>query len=178
MLFKKILWKEKPPRINRSKLMLDRNKGGLGLPDVYKYYNAFNARYPLTWAYKREHNHTAWENIEQDILLMNKCPLSLKSLWNFPKYQEYMKNPILQFSCKIASILHNTVDFDGMKSPQTPLWNNGRFFNNGKPFSNKEWETKGINNISDLLDDAHQMRSFQQLKDKFSLSNKDFLVYL
>lgn len=53
---------EKPPRINHSKLMLDRNKGGLGFPDIYKYYIAFNARYPQKWAYKRKHNHTPWEN--------------------------------------------------------------------------------------------------------------------
>ncbi len=52
-LFSHFLWKGKKPRISLKKSFLPRNRGGLGIPDVYVYYLSYNGVYPLSWAYKK-----------------------------------------------------------------------------------------------------------------------------
>lgn len=49
-VFSAFIWDGKRARISMNKLCQDREKGGLGLPNLEKYYIAVNSRYPL-WAY-------------------------------------------------------------------------------------------------------------------------------
>uniref|UniRef100_A0A665TEM0 Reverse transcriptase domain-containing protein n=1 Tax=Echeneis naucrates TaxID=173247 RepID=A0A665TEM0_ECHNA len=55
-MFSSFLWNNKMPRFNWKKLSLPRDKGGLGIPDLYSYYLSFNARYSITWGYKKMRN--------------------------------------------------------------------------------------------------------------------------
>uniref|UniRef100_A0A668AZ50 Reverse transcriptase domain-containing protein n=1 Tax=Myripristis murdjan TaxID=586833 RepID=A0A668AZ50_9TELE len=66
-LFIMFLWGDKKPRISLSKLVRHRNKGGLGIPDIYTYYLAFNGKYPLLWAYYEHHEDTTQSEEQPDI---------------------------------------------------------------------------------------------------------------
>ncbi len=82
-LFRNFIW-NKTPRVNIKNLYMDRGLGGLGLPNVYKYYIAFNVRYPLKWGYGAESRDTSWESIEQEVLDMQNDKLSLLGMWYTP----------------------------------------------------------------------------------------------
>lgn len=60
-MFVSFLWRDKKPRINQKKLSMPRDRGGLGIPDVYLYYIAFNARYPLIWGFKKDRKKGSWD---------------------------------------------------------------------------------------------------------------------
>ena len=65
-LFISFLWHNKKPRIAYRKLIIPRDKGGLGAPDLYQYYLAYNAKYLLAWAYESDnHPPSSWEWIEK-----------------------------------------------------------------------------------------------------------------
>lgn len=63
-IFNGFLWNYKKPRISQKKITKPRSSGGIGLPDIYQYYIAFNARYPLQWAYGTERLIGSWEWLE------------------------------------------------------------------------------------------------------------------
>uniref|UniRef100_A0A668ALJ7 Reverse transcriptase domain-containing protein n=1 Tax=Myripristis murdjan TaxID=586833 RepID=A0A668ALJ7_9TELE len=52
-MFSSFLWNNKKPRINWKKLSLPRDKGGLGIPDVYLYY--LKSRDKGSWDWLEEH---------------------------------------------------------------------------------------------------------------------------
>lgn len=81
-----------------KKLRMPKEKCGMGVPSIYMYYLAFNARYPLTWGYC-ENNTTmpgSWEWTEKCVLKEYNKTISLKSLWYNPKFQAKSKNVRLQ----------------------------------------------------------------------------------
>ena len=70
-LFTQFLWNNKKPRIAYNKLIIPRSMGGLGVPDIYQYYLSFNAKYPLSWAYKSDFPIGSWQWLEQSIMPVN-----------------------------------------------------------------------------------------------------------
>ncbi len=80
-LLTKLLWRNKKPRISFNNLKICRKKGGLGIPDIYAYYLAFIAKYPMFWAYydgQCEIGRLSW--LEQKTVLESKKESSLSSL--------------------------------------------------------------------------------------------------
>lgn len=77
-MFSPFQWNNKNPRTNQKKLSLPRDKGGLGIPDVYLYYLAFNARYSLTWGYR---DRGSWDWLEDQLVKGKFKFTSLSSLW-------------------------------------------------------------------------------------------------
>ena len=59
---------------------------------------------------------------------------------------------------------------------QMVLFNNREILINGKPFFIKEWFSKGIIGISDLLDEQGQLLSYQAFKTKYKYKT-NFLNY-
>lgn len=59
-IFSIFLWKNKTLRINQKIVIMLRGRGGLGVPDVYLNYLAFNARYPLIWVYDKRIDNGSW----------------------------------------------------------------------------------------------------------------------
>jgi len=59
---------------------------------------------------------------------------------------------------------------------QMVLFNNREILINGKPFYMKEWFSKGIITISDLLDEQGQLLSYQAFKTKYKCKT-NFLNY-
>lgn len=84
VLFRNFIWNNKTPRVSVKNMYVDRELGGLDIPNVYKYYIAFNARYPLKWGYRVDLRDTSWESIQQEALDMHKGKLSLQGMWCAP----------------------------------------------------------------------------------------------
>lgn len=93
-LFREFIWNNKTPRVSCNNLCVDKEKGGLGLLNVYKYYIAFNSRYPLKWGYGFESRDTKWESIEQEALDMLKDKVSLQGLW-YGSICKNLDNPLI-----------------------------------------------------------------------------------
>lgn len=104
--FSIFLWKENRPRISLRKLSIPRKRGGLGVPDIYTYYLALNAQYPLSWAYKKDTSTIgSWSWLEHRIVVDACKNISLASFWYKPKYDKRIQNSLIHFSCEIAQVI-------------------------------------------------------------------------
>ncbi len=51
-----------------------RSKGGLGVPDLYLYYLAYNTRFAIAWGYSAKTWKPNWDWLEEQIIKdHNKC---------------------------------------------------------------------------------------------------------
>ena len=57
-----------------------RSSGGIGLPDIYQYYIAFNSQYPLQWAYNTERQIGSLEWLEEQLISKYNMELTLAHL--------------------------------------------------------------------------------------------------
>lgn len=176
VIFSRFIWNNKTPRISRKNLYIERDKGGLGLPNVYKYYIAFNSRYPLKWGYGSESRDDGklWNRRYYEL----KNKVTLQGLWYAPLCKN-IDNPLISFSCSIAKILQNLINLKVSNSPNVPLWNNYRFTLDNKPLRNEAWETKGIRTLKDMINPHdRKLQTFAQLKAAYGVENKDYLKYM
>ena len=174
-LFTKFLWRNKKPRISLKKLTMNRNEGGLGIPDIYDYYLAFNIKYPMLWAYHEQCEVGSWLWLEQNIV--NECKkdcISLSSLWYCTKLKTNIKNPIVNFSCEITKITHKKCAINGLMFPSCPLWENPLVTAGGKTLYNKKWKAHHITNLGQIVKQG-KIISFNEIKTKFALNNTCFL---
>uniref|UniRef100_A0A8C6TC84 Reverse transcriptase n=1 Tax=Neogobius melanostomus TaxID=47308 RepID=A0A8C6TC84_9GOBI len=176
--FTTFLWKEKRSRISLRKLSIPRKSGGLGVPDMYTYYLALNAQYPLTWAYKKDPCEIgSWSWLEQKVVLDTCKNISIASFWYKPKCDKRIQNPIIKFSCEIAQAIHKRLKINGLSLPSCPIWNNLLFTAGGQPLANDSWKNKNIRTLGQILHGAEIM-PFQQLKTIFNLSDTHFFQYM
>uniref|UniRef100_A0A668APH5 Reverse transcriptase zinc-binding domain-containing protein n=1 Tax=Myripristis murdjan TaxID=586833 RepID=A0A668APH5_9TELE len=173
-LFTKFLWRNNKPRISLSKLTLSREKGGLGIPDIYDYYLAFNGKYPMSWAYHEHCVVGSWLWLEKNIIYDCKKDISLSSLWYAPKTKTNVKNAIIDFSCEITKIIHKKCAINGLTLPSCPLWQNPLFSAGGKMLSNEIWISHNIKSLDQIIKQG-KIISFNKLKTKFALNDTCFL---
>ena len=177
-IFTQFLWKEKKPRISLKKLSISRKEGGLGIPDMYLYYLAYNGYYSLSSAYeKKQAGIGDWRWLEQNIVAQNCKDVSLASLWYHPKYNKGINNPLIQFSCEVSKAIHKRLRISGLSLPSCPLWKNQLISAGGKPLCNSQWQNKNITVIGQLLDNG-ELINFNELKSRFSLNNSNMFQYL
>ena len=144
--------------------------GGLGVPDIYQYYLSFNAKYPLSWAYKSDFpiGSSDWQWLEQSIMPVNEN-ISLSSMWYCPKPPLILINIIIQFSCFVVKQLHRRLSIEGLSLPSCPIWGNPSLSAGGRTLSNKIWQRAGIITVGQIYRD--QTLPFQQLKNQYGLSH-------
>ena len=172
------LWKNKKPRIRFDKLKICRKEGGLGVPDIYAYYLAFNGKYPMCWAYyygQREVGSLLW--LEQKIVHEYKKETSLSSLWYCTDVKTNIKDPIISFSCKIAKIIQKKCSINGLMLPSCPLWENPLLLAGGKTLNNETWKKYNIRNLGQIVK-QNKIISFSEFKNIFALNDTVFLQYL
>ncbi len=116
-----------------------RSSGGIGLPDIYQYYIAFNSRYPLQWAYNAERQIGSWEWLEEQIISKHNKELTLTNFWYNPS-KIRLKNPVSKFSCEIVTILQKHLSFNGYSLPSCPLWYNPMFVAGGETLKDRMWQ--------------------------------------
>lgn len=139
-LFIMFLWGNKKTRIGLNKLTKHRNKGGLGIPEIFTYYLAFNGKYPTQWAYNERYEVGSWMWPEQQRQDSNK-QISISSMW-YCANQINIKSPVLSFSCEIAKIIQKKCVINGLALPSCPLWEKPLFTAGGKTLINKTGKVK------------------------------------
>lgn len=157
--------------------MKPRGSGGLGIPDVYSYYLAYNTRSPLSWAYTCKSEAGSWKWVEEKILSEYSKTVSLPALWYHPKIDVKMDNTLIQFSCEIVKSLQKCLAFDGPSLPSCPRWNNSLLIAGGRTLTNNTWQCRGINQLGQIVKDG-DMVPFNELKNMFVLRDVEFLSYL
>lgn len=175
-IFSRFLWNNKKPRINRNKLYQPRDKGGLGIPDVYLYYLAFNAKYSLMWGYKTSRDSGSWDWLEEYLVKEKNKSMSLSSLWYTPVLPKKTDNFIIKFSCDISKEIHKRLDIAGSILPSSPIWYNNVFKASGNPLLNIVWYKHNIREISQIVENQ-EIVSFEELRERYHLNQNMFLQY-
>lgn len=178
-LFSSFLWRDKKPRINCKKLAMSRNKGGLGVPDVHLYYLAYNARFPLSWAYKDKNQYAvgSWEWLEERAISEYNKSISIMSLWYHPKYNSKLDHLLIEFSCEIVKAIHKRLSINGMSLPSCPIWNNPLLTAGGKTLAESSWQHHNVTQVGQIVRDGNIIL-FDELKIQFGLNDSAFLQYL
>ena len=172
-IFIQFIWNNKKPRISYKKLVVPRSKGGLGVPDIFQYYLAYNARYPLTWAYLEDPIVSSWNWLEKNILADKN--ISIASLWYSPKLPRSIDNAIVRFSCWIAKQLHTRLKLEGISLPSYPIWNNLDFSTGEGTLNDETWKRQNIRTIGQVYE--QKLLPLDQIKTTFNLPATAFFTY-
>lgn len=140
-------------------------KGGLGIPDVYTYYLAYNGVYSISWPYKKDEVGVgSWRWLEQKIISESCKNISLASFWYQSESDKHIKNAIILFSCQIVKAIHKQLKFNGLSLPSCPIWKNSLFLAGGKPIHNDTWLDKNVVELGHILNSNEEMFSFHELR--------------
>lgn len=169
-LITSFIWHKKTPRIKKLFLQRPKLAGGMGLPSFRLYYWSCNIRCMSFWngAVKPD-----WEQMENQAFIPNSLKSLLYYTSDLSKYK--CQNPVVSHSLKIWSQIRRYFQWNEC-SILTPLTDNQahKLFS-GKTF--QQWDLKGAQRIIDLFIDK-VFPTFEQLRQKFELDNKDFFKYL
>ena len=176
-LISRFIWDGKRPRIRYKTLQLPKIKGGLALPNLLEYFHAAQLRPLLNWctlSYEAK-----WKIIETrgftTPILTNLGERRIeKNVEN-----EIKQHPIADFALSIWYEVIKQLRI-GKELGLLKWIGYDRKFKPGQLDSRYEqWNHQGVTptTISSLINGG-EMESFQTLKDKFRLDNRDFFRYL
>lgn len=114
-----------------------------------------------------------WEQMENQSF----SPNTLKSLLYYTSNLSQFKcqNPVVSHSLKIWSQIRRHFRWNQCSTLTTLIDNQAQSLFSGKTF--QQWDIKGIHVIKDLFINK-LFPTFEQLRDKFNIENKDFYKYL
>ena len=167
------LWKKKKDKIKRTGLYQDYGTGGLRMTDFEIMIKALR----LAWISRLLcTGHQNWKSVPIHFFaqyggleFILNCNYDVKYFENLPKFY---KEILMYFSD--LKTLYNS---DSSSKRDTVLFNNKQILIGGKPFFNKEWFSKGIRTISDLMDSDGRFISFDTFQNKFGLTRTNFLQF-
>lgn len=113
-----------------------------------------------------------WRALEANIIY----PLHLQDL----SITNVSKKVLEKFGPIISNLLKSGKQIMGVSNlycESTPIWHNNNLCTGNKPFVSKWWVECGIYTLKDLYND-YGLKSFQILKDEFSLPGFSFFLYL
>ncbi len=117
----------------------------------------------------------SWLKIELCELKEND-PSDILYKWD-EKLIKKIRNPMITHTVCLWVRLQQTLGQKGTLSPKTPLWNNRLLPKCFQDKHFKKWADKGISRLEQCFEDGILM-SFEQLKIKYNLDNKEFFRYL
>ena len=176
-IFSIFLWKNKKPRISYKKMSMLKSKGGLSVPDMYLYYLAYNARFPIVWGYSTKTCKPNWDWLEEQIIKDHNKHISLPSLWYCPKDMAGIDNPIIRCSIGIVKLVHRRLGIVGSSLPSCPLWSNPLISAGGLPLNISAMKNGGLHTLGQIVKN-NTMIPFSEMLSKFNMNNSSFLSYL
>lgn len=173
------IWNNKNARISKSHLQKSKTEGGLGFPVFKHYYWAANIRSLLFWQQASTIDLTSsaplWLRMEAKSLNNS----SLKALL-FAKVDKKESLGSLNFVLKQSLRILNQIRVF-LALPDTsvlaPICYNHSFKPPWNDRSYQHWSEGGLSSFKDLYIDG-KFATFEQLKQKFCLSNSHFYRYL
>lgn len=167
------LWGNKPARIKKSVMYLEKAKGGLSLPNFCWYYWACNINKLLYWVDDgTEMTNCSWLQIE-----LSSSGHALHSVVSsqIPIVTKPYKNPIVSNTLKIWSQFRK--HFGLIRSSAiAPILNNHLFPPSCSDPVFRMWATKGLTKITQLYKDQ-TFSSFAELSTKYDLPNSHLFRY-
>ncbi len=173
-LIRSFIWHRKTPMVSLDKLALDYNQGGLRLPNFKMYYWAAQSRY-LAQMFTCT-PFPSWLNMEK-FEMKEECPTNLLYTWDDILIKRKTSNPMIIHSVQTWNKLRSLLGQANFLSPKTPLWGNRMLPMCHQNKNCRIWFEKGITHLEHCFDDGILM-SFEQLKKKYNLSNKDFFLVI
>lgn len=172
-MISRFIWNSKKPRIKFTTLQLPKSKGGMALPNFTEYFYAAQLRYLACWC--RPDYESKWKEMEREVQgfptqilvgdkhligalrhAMNTIVAFTLEIWSTVVRKYKLKRHI----CALRWFAYDLNFKPGMYDPAL-----------------KKWAQKGVTAICTVSEGRHFL-SFQDLKTKYSLENKDFYRYL
>ena len=169
-LITSFIWANKSHRIKRKLLQYPREEGGLNLPDMELYYNACQMFY--IYNIINNTNEEPWIVIENHQLQPHSLLLAL-----FPKKRIKTSNFIINSTVNAWKKMKKIIGHDIEIPKHIQIWNNPSITIQNVQLNWETWTNSGIQKFSDIIHN-NCLLSFQDLKDKYQLNNRDIFKYL
>lgn len=169
------IWAQKRHRISKLVLQTPKNRGGLAVPDLIRYYWAAQLRCIPAWsslfAYSR------WMEIEK-LWVAPTHPNSF--LWATSNIR--MSSPLLGPMVLTREVWRTCADKFGLSSASSAMTSflfNPQFPDSLGGLSMKPWFDKKLFRFADIVDcKTRRLLSFESLQDTFSLPRNSYYSYL
>ena len=168
-MFSEFIWAGKRARMKLCRLQATTRKGGLRLPNIKLYQEAFLVAQIVSLLSESMVRPT-WVDIEEEI----NAPFRAA---DYLSQNTHLDNPIMKHTKTVWHSIHQREKSCPYLINSASLWNNPSLKIGGKSFYWREWRNKGINNIGCLYE-GEILKSFDMLKNQFNLPKNDFWKYL
>lgn len=174
-LFSIFLWQGKRPRLAYPRLILPRNQGGYGLPDMLTFSHSVLFRHISDWFLRRStySNYMLEENLFS--------PYSPSALLHTPRQSlppQISSNVLFAGTYSSWCTINKCLKRKYTESKFTTFWGNPCFTPGLDNVQFRNWRDKGISAIKDIFDPGGVIRSFTYLKDTYKITNKELFMYL
>ena len=169
-LITSFIWSKKSNRVKRKLLQYPREEGGLNLPNMELYHNTSQ----MFYIYKiiNSINEEPWIDIENHQLQPNSLLLAL-----FPKKRIKTSNFVINSTVNAWKNMKKILGQDIGIPKHIQIWNNPSIRIQNVPLNWEAWINSGIQKLSDIINNNCLM-SFQELKDKYKLNDREIFKYL
>lgn len=172
-LISKFIWQRKRPRIRLKILLLPKEKGGLGLPNLKYYYWAAQLNAVVAWI--KNDQETGWVQIEQSTtkgISLSTLPfINMKSVNNAKIENEWIKHTL-----EVWTIVRKKLGGPLSVSRAMPIMGNMEFPPSVWDSGFRRWADKGLSTINSLFNGI-EFKSFTQLQEQCQLPSNDLYRY-
>lgn len=172
-LISKFIWQKKKPRIKFKTLLLPKEKGGLGLPNLKYYYWAAQLNAIVAWT--TNDKESGWVEIEQSTI--KRIPLTILpfiSIKRVPKKK--IDNEWIKHTLKIWTKIKKMFGGPESISRAMPIVGNNDFLPSMWDSGFKIWADNGLRTINQLFS-GKEIKAFSQIQKQFNIPSKDMYRY-
>lgn len=168
------IWKNSSPRIAFKTLTKSREKGGLAIPDLQRYYWAAQTKNIISWVQRR--NSAVWIDIEEELCTPISTTL-LPFINNIKVLHQITKTYVVYNTLRAWQDTNKFCGNFGKISRLSPLSLNPDLPSSigGSLFA--EWRSNGIYQLQQLFD-GDTLKSFAVLMSEYEIPKRDFYKYL
>jgi hypothetical protein len=172
-LISRFIWEGKRPRIRYCTMQLTKEKGGLALPNLKEYYHAAQLRPLLYWC--SDDYVSRWKEIEapgstfpiQTLIGGKETPVNLKKeidpITDYTLNIWYSTVKRLKLGKELGLLKWIAFDQEFKPGKMDPTF--------------RQWNRMGVTAMC-LLIEKGEMKSFEEIKNKYNLVNRDLFRYL
>lgn len=172
-LISKFIWQKKKPRIKFKTLLLPKDKGGLGLPNLKYYYWAAQLTAVVAWI--KNDKESGWVEIEQSSV--KETPLSILPYINIKSGTKIKtENEWVKHTLKTWTKIKKFFGVPESISRAMPIVGNIEFLPSIWDRGFRTWADKGLKTINQLFS-GNEFKSFSQIQEQFTIPSTDMYRY-
>ena len=172
-MISRFIWNGKRPRVRFKTLQLQRERGGLSLPNLKEYFHAAQLKYVACWC--RPDYTAKWKEMEKTV---GSCPIQniigdKETFRNVTKQMDSITRFTMDLWFRI--LRYNRAEKDAYLLKWVAF--DSKFKPTGQGGGFGRWVYKGITAWCTLVEKG-EMVNFQELKNKYDLDWREFYRYL